>query len=214
MDLESRDKPADGSAAGGSAIDRSSSRAIFAQLLAEAVSEQSVPPSPMALVYLLELLETRLRAPTPVAVEADSTLGETLMRARLERGPTRVAMLRALGDRTLFVAGIFGDSLRRSLVGLDYYGEVGRAAYSDVSAHLAARAPEPIWSELFQELAQGFPTFVELLAGVGDRTRGDAAADLLKIYQRYLETHSRRDHARLLRLGIIPIASTNLGTRQ
>ncbi len=119
-------------------------------------------------------------------------------------------MLRGLGDRALFDAGIFGDRLRRGPMDVDYYGEIGRAAYADLSICLAEQVREQAWCQLFRELARDFRAFVELLAGVGDRTRSDDPTDLLEVYEHYLETGSPRDRARLGRGGIIPIWAPGL----
>ena len=81
--------------------------------------------------------------------------------------------LRGVGDHALFVAGFFGESLETSsAVGLDYYGEIGSAAYADLSASLTPRERAMGFGGLFGELAADFSGFVEVLAEVGGQTRG------------------------------------------
>ena len=61
-----------------------------------------------------------------------------------------------------------------------------------------------MWSELFEELANDFGDFVDILAAVGDRTRFPREPDLLRLYERYVRTGSELDRARLLQLGFDP----------
>ena len=187
-------------------IEQTSPRAVFAELLAGALGETGVQPTPMAVAYLIELLDGRVRASPapPGALGGEPTLAETLLRARLERGAQRIRQLRELGDRALFVSGFFGDSLARSAVDLGYYGEAGRCAYGDLSSELASRLGEPSWARLYEELADRFGEFADVLAEVSDRTCGGRPASLLRLYDRYLETGSARDWRRLARRGHVP----------
>jgi hypothetical protein len=190
-------------------IERTAPRALFAELVAGALSETQVSPSPMATAYLIELLESRMLAEGPDGGEPAS-LAEGLLLAQLQRGAGRLRRLRILGDRALFVAGFFGDSLNRSVVDIDYYGDVGRTAYANLSRSLAQQVQERTWPGLYAELAQRFGEFVDVLAEVGDRTRAGRAADLLRLYERYVRTGSPRDRRRLMRLGQVPPDSRGL----
>jgi hypothetical protein len=190
-----------GAAPGRALLDRSTPRAVFARLVEGAVRSTRPPPTELAASYLVELLAGRVRLDPG---EADSTLAEELLCARLESGPARTRRLHALGDRALFVSGFFGDRLTRSAVGPGYYRAVGSAAYADVAADLSARRAGGTWTRLFQELADRFRDFVDVLAEVGDRARPGGDADLLRLYVRYLETGSPRDRRRLLAAGQVP----------
>jgi hypothetical protein len=186
-------------------IERAAPRALFAELVAGALSETRLEPSPMAVAYLVELLDSRIAQPPPFEAEAEeATLAESLQAARLRRGSERVLRLRRLGDRALFVAGWFGDSLSRRVVDLDYYGDMGRIAYTQLADSLAQQLPERTWPSLYSELADRFGEFVDVLAEVGDRTRTSRSEDLLRLYERYVRTGSARDRRRLLRAGQVP----------
>jgi len=186
-------------------IERAAPRALFAELVAGALGETRVQPSPMAIAYLIELLDSRIAAPAPSEAAAEeTTLAESLLAARMRRGAERALRLRRLGDRALFVAGWFGDSLNRRTVDIGYYGDVGRAAYSQLADSLAQQLSENTWPELYAELAERFGDFVDVLAEVGDRTRVGCSEDLLRLYERYMLTGSTRDRRRLLRAGQIP----------
>ncbi|MFQ5418533.1 MAG: hypothetical protein ACE5FL_16015 [Myxococcota bacterium] len=187
-------------------IDRAHPRTVFAELVAGALCETRVRPSPMAVSYLIELLDSQVGRVSPEAAESDgdASLAEALLTATLHRGSDRVTRLRKLGDRALFVAGYFGDSLSRSVVDLDYYGDVGRAAYASLAETLGCEVREQTWPSLYNELADRFDQFIDVLTAVGDRSRPRQNEDLLRVFERYLRTGSERDRARLLRLGHAP----------
>jgi hypothetical protein len=111
--------------------------------------------------------------------------------------------LRRLGDAALFIAGFFGESLLRAPFGPAPTGEAGRLAYAALSTALARLAEERTWSRLYEELADRFRDFADLLAEVGERTRGGAPPGLACLYARYLATESARDRRRLLGLGAL-----------
>jgi hypothetical protein len=158
-------------------IERTPPRVLFAQLVAGALERTRVRPTPLASAYLVGLLEARLR-PAP-----------------------EIRRLRGLGDRALFVAGFFGDSLGGRGVGIRYYRDAGSRAYGDLAAALAWRASAQAGSHLFEELADRFSDFVEVLTHVGDESRAQGPRGLLPLYDRYLRGGSERDRRRLIRLG-------------
>ena len=71
----------------------------------------------------------------------------------------------------------------------------------DLAGHID-RLGEPSWTELYQELAEGFCDFVDVLAEISDRTLGSRPDNLLRLYERFILTRSDRDRNRLLRLGV------------
>jgi hypothetical protein len=184
-------------------IESTTPRAVFAQLVATALDAARLRPSPMATAYLVELLDERVRTPEPDP-KRDLTLAEDLLGARRVDGPTRIGRMRRLGDRALFISGFFGDCLNRKLVGIDYYMQIGRAAYGDVASRLAGHSRERTWTCLYGELASHFGGFVDVLADVGDRSRADRDEALLRTYERYLRDGHERDRGRLLRAGHRP----------
>ncbi len=184
-------------------IDRTPSRVVFAELVAGALHRTRVQPTPLAVTYLVDLLEERVRLTLPPERPAggEETLAEALLAARQLRGAARLRCLRRLGDRALFVAGFFGDSLDRRAVGIRYYADAGRLAYAGLSSALVGRSTERAWSELFEELADRFPDFVDVLTEVGDSSRARQTGALLRLYDRYLRSGAERERRRLLRRG-------------
>jgi len=182
-------------------IERTSPRAVFAGLVAEALSVAPADVSPMATAYLVGLLEARLPASGDDA-EPEATLAEAWLAAAADRGSGRLRRLRALGDRALFVSGYFGASLTRSVVGCGYYRDMGRNAYGALASALGA-LPERTWPQLFEELADRFAELVHVLGEVSDRVYRDRPEWLLALYDRYLATGSPSARAKLVRIGCV-----------
>jgi hypothetical protein len=112
--------------------------------------------------------------------------------------------LRQIADQALFVAGFFGDSLQRRAVDLDYYVTVGGLAY----ARLAGNEHDA-FADVFGELAEKFVPVVDVLSDISDRASG-SNRDLLRVYERWLRTGSRRDQALLVETGLSAPASRRI----
>jgi hypothetical protein len=124
----------------------------------------------------------------------------------------RNAMLRRVGDTSLFVAGFLGDGFARKLVDVDYYIDMGGAAYGRLSDNVRGTRDGRAFGTVFAELAEKFRDFVDVLAEIRDSGRA-AAIDVLRLYEVWLRTGSRRA-ARLLREhGLEPNPTLNVATR-
>jgi hypothetical protein len=124
----------------------------------------------------------------------------------------RNAMLRRVGDTSLFVAGFLGDGFARKLVDIDYYIDMGGAAYGRLSDDVRGTREGHAFGAVFAELAEKFREFVDVLAEIRDSGKA-AAIDVLRLYEVWLRTGSRRA-ARLLREnGLEPNGTLNVTTR-
>ena len=119
-------------------------------------------------------------------------------RSRAERDRA----LQRVGDQSLFIAGFLGDGLAAKLVDIDYYVCMGGAAYQTLSAG----ARSTLLAQVFAELARNFLEFVDVLADLRE-TACDANEDLLRLYETWTRTGSRRAARRLRANGIEPQAS-------
>jgi hypothetical protein len=184
-------------------IDRSVPRALFAELLAGAIQKVKLRPSPMAIAYLVELLDERVLE-DPDGLEGEQALAEALVAAQCDHGMDRIRRMRGLGDHALFVSGFLADSLLGGAVDASYYRQIGCSAYGDVETGLRGQGESGVWSRLYRELTECFGAFVDILAEVGDRTRPGPPQNWLGVYDRYLRTGSERDRELLLRAGYVP----------
>lgn len=111
--------------------------------------------------------------------------------------------LRRLGDVSLFIAGFFAGSFARKLIDIDYHIVMGGRAYGSLADCLSAR-PGQTPVDVFAELAQKFQRVVDALNEVSEQARTHTNHDILRLYEIWLKTGSRRAQALLRKLGVEP----------
>jgi hypothetical protein len=167
--------------------------AFFHEVLTDALESMRVDATEPAGWYLVSLLGDFTRARLP-----DEPLAVKLAQSVAADPGERVKTLKEVGDTSLYVAGFFAESLSRKLVDADYYIGLGRGAY----AELAGRMGSSSITEVYRELSEGFPGFVEVLAEV--RRRVDfAGADVMKLYEQWLRTRDAWIEKKLRALGVL-----------
>jgi len=111
--------------------------------------------------------------------------------------------LQRLGDVSLFVAGFFAHSFARKLVDVDYHIAMGGGAYGALAAALG-RSRGHVLAQVFAELAQKFQPLVDALNDLSESSYRHSDEDVLRLYEIWLKTGSRRSHQILRRLGVEP----------
>jgi hypothetical protein len=119
-------------------------------------------------------------------------------------GETRNALLRRLGDIALFVAGFMAEGLDRKAVGVGYYVRMGRGAYRSLSTSLPDNPRGRAFAPVFAELSTKFADVVDVLAEVRQTANGRCHSDVLRLYEQWLTTGSRRAERLLRQLGLEP----------
>lgn len=182
---------------------------FFKEHVEAACVRQRLRVSASVSFYVVNMLTSFAQA-APRSGDALDTeaLGIRLARALQAGGRAARQDLQNVGDTSLFVAGFFADSLRRRLVDVDYYTFVGGRAYGSLGEIDDVRA------EIFAELADHFVWFVDILADVSERTSMANDQDLLRLYEKWLLTGSRRSGELLAERGIVPNASIADGSRR
>lgn len=175
----------------------------FKELVEAAMTHQGLAAGEMTSFYLVNLL-ARFVHLNRVDVEHQEPLGLRFVKALQAPGPTQRDGLRRVGDLSLFISGYFSDSLARSLVDVDYYITLGERAYGSL-----ARQSDETLSDVFDELAEKFGGFVDVLGEVSERSALTSNSDLLRLYERWLKTKSRRSGDLLAEKGIVPNASVS-----
>ena len=173
---------------------------LFRGLVAEAVDHQSLNPSRASRRYLVQLLAGFVRPEelyARVEIEPDRPLAEIFLAAVSSDGMRQFSLLKLSGDLALLVSGVFSDSLKGGPVDVDYYGRLGGSAYATMA--VACHAPEG--ARVFHELAVNFGSFVDVLAEVSESCGLTDRSDVLRLYQRWNLTGSRRCAAALGRMG-------------
>ena len=163
-----------------------------------ACEHRRLQPSPAASYYVVSLLAAYTTRAGSDPVPPDEPLALKLARALSNGGHAQRTGLRQVGDASLFMSGFFSDALRRKLVDVDYYISLGGYAYGSLS-----ELDDPL-SDAFGELADAFPAFVDVLGEVSERCRLTSNADLLRLYERWGHTGSRRLGDLLIERGLLP----------
>jgi hypothetical protein len=185
-------------------LSRETPMEFFREQLLRAMEHQRVSTSAFTEWYLVNLLAACVRGDALPQAEPgydETPLALLYVRAIRASHIDRARLLRLLGDTTLFVAGFFADSLQRHLVSLDYCRALGGRAYT----LLAHEDGATIVPDVFRELGERFMEFADLLQEVSEASRLGAPASTVKLYERWLETGSRRAALLLAREGISPV---------
>lgn len=121
--------------------------------------------------------------------------------------------LRRLGDVALVISGLFSSSLNRKPVDIDYYIAMGGAAYGFLCDVGRGTVRGRAFRAIFAELSRKFQLFVDLLAEVGEITSISSSTDIMRLYEVWLRTGSKRNAARLRALGIEPVLARGFQPR-
>ncbi len=184
-------------------VHRETPAEYFRSLVESALEHQHVRAGELTSYYLVNLLCGYVRFGASGAPPLDDEpLALRLAKALDSGGEEQRAQLRTLGDVSLFVSGFFSDSLRRRVVDVDYYVSMGEYAYASLS-----KRERDTFATTFGELADRFPSFVDVLGEVSEQSGLTTNNDLLRLYERWLRTGSRRSGQQLVERGIVPNAS-------
>jgi hypothetical protein len=190
---------------------------FFKDSVAAAMAKQGVAVDDHTAYYVVNLLTLFARHETLYGQERPGPGLQplALLLAAAADSPdreTRNALLRRVGDTSLFVAGFLGDGFARKLVDVDYYIGMGGAAYGRLSDNVRGTREGQAFGGVFAELAEKFVDFVDVLAEIRDSGKA-AAIDVLRVYEVWLRTGSKRA-ARLLREhGLAPNPTLSVATR-
>lgn len=183
---------------------------FFKDLVKGAIRNQNVDADEMAEFYLVQLLadfqkSERMRSRCPQTGH-DEPLALTYLRALNSKPGEKENLLRNLGDRSLYLSGFFSEHLQNTIVGLKYYTSMGGQAYDRVARSFENNNQE--LSELFHDLAKNFIQFVDILSEVSEAAGIHRDQDILRLYEKWLQTGSERTAKFLTEAGI-PLQQIN-----
>lgn len=187
-----------------------SSRDYFGQVLDDAFNARKIKSEVRVKGYLIQVLEFYLDAKNLFEKEnADetgkrklNTLAELYLTAASAESRQKIELLKKLGDRSLYISGFFGDSLQRKIVDIDYYVNMGGAAYGTLSKTLDRQDP---LKDVFEIISKRFIDYVEALTYISQNTMVSNNQSLLRLYDRYLQTGSTLAKEKLIEMGIVTI---------
>ena len=174
----------------------------FREMVGEVLTQRGLKVQEGTEFYLVNLLAGFLDREKLFVEEADGSvraepLALILLRAMEADRQRRARELRRLGDTALYMSGFFGDALARSVSGVDYYIAMGERAYGTL-----AESERGQQGELFGELSDRFPQFVDLFAEIAELGNLRSNRGLVKLYERFLTTRSQRVAALLRERGV------------
>jgi len=176
----------------------------FRELVESALQHQHVSVHDLTSFYVVNLLAGYVHR-SRAAIDDDEALGLCFVRALQSGGSAQRDALRRVGDTSLFLSGFFSDSFNRGLVDIDYYMAIGERAYGSL-----ARRDDTL-GDVFDELADKFAAIVDVLTEVSEHTAIGGSADVMRLYEKWLRTGSRRMGDKLAARGIVPNGS--IGSR-
>jgi Mor family transcriptional regulator len=171
-------------------------RSYFNEIVADALSKRKVHSPPLVTSYLVQLLETNV---TTDKLHLKGTMAEFFLKSFNAEKTARIELLKKLGDTSLYISGFFGDSLRRKIVDIDYYADIGGMAY----ANLASQVNNDMQAEVFREFSQRFLSYVDVLTYISQTTMVQTNQDILRLYERYIATGSELAKDQLAEKGIV-----------
>lgn len=193
-----------------SRIDTNSSlETYFEGLLRDALTAEQVDLPEQSFLYMLRLVG-EFSKPEPLRGASGHDEPGTpalvwLYQEAREAAPShRFEAYRRLGDVALMVSGFFAPHVERarSLVGVEYYVDMGRTAY-DTAARLGARTG---FGTMLMDLAHRFDRLVEVLTRVAEQTTLPVAEDLGALYARMCRNPDSPDLSRrMLSQGAFPV---------
>lgn len=185
-------------------------RDFFRESVDSAIDNQRVDVDPHTSHYVVNLLTLFARSEKFYS-ENDEHCGVrplALMMAdavETESQEQRSNSLQRIGDVALFTAGFFADGLAHRPVDIDYYVRMGGGAYSSLSDEIKGTTRGMALVEVFRELARKFQSLVDVLNEVRDGTQCSTDVDVLRTYEVWRKTGSKRAAAILKQCGVVPI---------
>jgi hypothetical protein len=118
--------------------------------------------------------------------------------------------LQRIGDVALFIAGFFADTLASKPVDVDYYICMGESAYGSLSEEVRGTFRGNAFADIYRELALKFQLLIDVLNEVRAAGASGSDADLLRTYEIWRKTGSRRAEKLLRQQGVVPISDARV----
>jgi len=187
-------------------------RDYFRTSIDDVIAKQGVDLDPHAAHYVVNLLTLYSRSEEFYEDDGDSygVKPLALMLADAADAPNveqRSQYLQRIGDVALFISGFFIESLANKAVDVDYYIYMGENAYGSLSDEVRGTFRGNAFADIYKELASNFQVLIDVLNEVRDGAREESDVDLLRTYEIWLKTGSRRAEILLRQQGVVPISS-------
>ncbi|MBI4041476.1 MAG: hypothetical protein HY390_06390 [Deltaproteobacteria bacterium] len=173
---------------------------FFRERVVQSLQNQHIETHPEIEFYLVSLL-VRYMQMEAMKESQKKPLALQYQKALLSQPQVKIQLFKELGDFALYVSGFFADSLSRQLVDVDYYMNMGGIAYKNLANLLSKQHLH----QLYEDLANRFSTYVDVLAEVSEGAFSHSSIDILRLYEKWLKTKSERLEKLLMKEGLFPI---------
>lgn len=183
----------------------------FRTSIDDVVARQQVDLDPHAAHYVVNMLTLFSRSDELYEDDGEcyGLRPLALMLADAADAPTiehRNQLLQRIGDVALFVAGFFAESLASRAVDVDYYINMGGNAYGSLSEEVRGTFRGNAIAGVYRELAIKFHLLVDVLNEVREGPCAGSGRDLVRLYELWRKTGSRRAERLLREQGVVPLA--------
>ena len=188
-------------------------RDYFRTSIDDVIARQGVDLDPQATCYVVNLITLYSRSEDFYEDDGETygvkPLALMLADAADAASPeARNQSLQRIGDVALFIAGFFIEGLAKRAVDVDYYVRMGGSAYGSLSDEIRGSLRGDTFAPVYRELALKFQVLVDVLNEVKDGGQGGSNADIVRSYEIWRRTGSRRAERFLREQGVIPIGES------
>ena len=185
-------------------------RDYFRTSIDTVIEQQGVEVDPHATHYVVNMMTLFSRSEELYEDDGETyglkPLALMLADAADARSPEqRNHMLQRIGDVALFISGFFIESLANKAVDVDYYIYMGENAYGSLSEEIRGTFRGNAFAHVYRELAAKFQILIDVLNEVRAGARAESDINLLRTYELWLKTGSRRAEKLLRQQGVVPI---------
>ena len=172
---------------------------FFQTLVKTGLSESGIQVSPSVKHYLSELLQFYIFSDhlfsemNTSGKKQMNCLAELYLNSQIsqESSPRH---LKKIGDMSLYISGFFRESLKRRLISVDYYIQMGQNAFQSLAGLKDQR--------VFGELAHHFKDLVFVLFCIHKKSSGSHHDYLLSLMDQYMDDPSHQVEKKLKSHGL------------
>jgi hypothetical protein len=188
---------------------------FFHSHLKKSIKNQKLEITEVSEYYLVQLLVdfTLTHKALKFKRNDERPLALIFQQAQFETILNKIKIFRELGDFSLFITGFFPDSLNRKVIDVDYYISLGMSSYENL-ASIFEQNYKSDFNFVFNELAKKFVSITGVLAEISSESSTKWNDGILRLYERWLKTRSKRDERLLCKKGIVPNATLDHKTIQ
>lgn len=180
----------------------------FNDAIHDALSHQHIKQNDETVVYIVNLLTYYTLSENIFDIEQEGCTSKPLAfiykdAIDANSDEERNTQFRKLGDTALFTSGFFAASLERSAVGVEYFISMGGSAYGYLADKTQRSIPDKSLSSVFNDLAEHFISYVDVLTEVSESSELVDDRDVLDLYETWLSTGSDYAKQKLQEKGIL-----------